>query len=763
MHGMGNPGRLWLLALTLATPLIATACGGAAPPPAPTPAPEAEPEPTAEPTAEPAAEPADTGLLAGLVTPALLSADLDTVEASLFDQGKMWTFEFPPTEYLADEYGFRPDEAWFEKARLASLRIVGCSASFVSPHGLVMTNHHCAREHVSQVSREGEELLENGFYARSLAEERPLGEDFHADQLIALEDVTEAVESRLAAVGEEERARQREAVLETVGDSVAGEYGGEAEDIVVEVISLWNGGYYSAYVFRRYRDVKLVMAPELQIGFFGGDPDNFTYPRYNLDFAFLRVYDDGEPLDSDPYFAWDHDGAQPGEPIFIIGNPGSTTRLQAVSQLEFRRDVSDRYLLEFLRDRVRLLRSFAEEHPEAAERVDLINTIFSLENAEKSYEGQLGGLEDVNVLARRLRLQQAFRDSILTDPGLRAEYGGVFEELAELQARKREVAPGYGAFLALSADFASATLRRALLAFQVLNARTQEAPAEQVDELMNGLREVERQPTELDRTLMAARFRDFIRYYGEDEPWVQEILEGRSPDAAAAAIQQGSLLADSARAVAAVEDGAVERSDPALQVVMAYLQPFSRFQQVLAQVSAREEEIMARLGRARLEVYGQAVPPDATFSLRLADGVVDSYEYNGTIAPTHTTFHGLYDHYHSYARMYEDARENPWRLPERWQTPPAGLDLTTALNFVSTADIIGGNSGSPVVDRDLEVVGLVFDGNIDSLPGDYIFLPELNRSVSVDVRGMLEALEEVYQMERLVTELTTGRLDGAAP
>ena len=762
MSRSGNPRRPLLLSLALPAALLAGACGGSPPPEAPAPAPApAEPRPAPEPV-EPtvAAALPDTGVFRGLVSPELRALDLDTVEASLFDQGKMWTFEFPPVDHLAEAYGFRPDDAWFERARLASLRIPGCSASFVSADGLVMTNHHCARETVTRVSREGESLLDDGFYARGLAEERDAGEDFHADQLIALVDVTDEVESRLEGMSEEERAQERETVLEEVGDAVARDYGGEDEGVVVEVISLWNGGYYSAYVFRRHENVKLVMAPELQIGFFGGDPDNFTYPRYNLDFAFFRVYDDdGRPLRSEPYFPVDLDGAQPGEPVFIIGNPGSTSRLQSVAELEFRRDVSDRYLLEFLRSRIDVLQAFADANPEEAERLDLVNTIFSLQNSEKAYEGQVAGLEDAGVLARRLKLQRAFRDSILADPRLRAEYGGLFEELAELQVRKREVAPAYGAFLALTAEgFSSATLHRALLAFQVLNARGRGAPDEALEGLREQLRGVDDQPAELDRALMAARFRDFAELYGESTPWVQQILGGRTPEAAAAAIHARTPLADSARAVPAVEDGGLTMQDPAVQVVTSYLQAFGRFQQALSQVSAREEEIAARLGRARLEVYGQAVPPDATFSLRIADGVVSSYEYNGTLAPTHTTFYGLWDHYHSYARMYEDERENPWYLPERWRTPPEGMDLSTALNFVSTADIIGGNSGSPVVDRDLRVVGLVFDGNIESLPGDYIYLPELNRSVSVDVRGILEALEEVYGMDALVEELRTGRL-----
>lgn len=741
----------WVLLLTAAASVAACA---AAPPVAPA------PTPTPASPAEPAAPP-DTGTLAGIRTPELRAADLDTVQASLFDQGKMWTFEYPPMDYLASEYGFRPDQAWFAQARLASLRLPNCSAAFVSPHGLVLTNHHCARESVSFASKPGEDLLDKGFFAKSLAEERETAEDMHADQLTALVDVTAQVEAHLNAIPEAQRGEARDSVLEAVGDSIANARGGEQAHVVVEVISLWNGGRYSAYVFHRYENIRLVAAPELQIGFFGGDPDNFTYPRYNLDFSFFRIYgDDGKPLDSSQhYFPWAAEGAQPNQPVFVIGNPGSTSRLQSVAELEFRRDVSDRAVLEFLRDRIGVLQAFADANPADARRLDLVNTIFGLQNSEKAYAGQLRGLNDVAVLARRLKLQQAFRDSILAKPALRAEYQGLLEELAELQAQKRQVAPGYGAFLGLTGEgYASATLHRALLAFQILGARSQGAPAEAVQDLRDQFAGVKAQPAALDQALIAARLRDLGRSYGQDAAWLRQLLQARTAEAAAAAIQGASALADSARAVAALEGGTLTMQDPAIQVITSFLPVFGQFQQVISQANDRETEIAARLGRARLAVYGEKVPPDATFSLRIADGVVKGYSYNGTIAPTHTTFHGLYDRYDSFRRQYADPGKNPWNLPERWRTPPAGFDLGTPLDFVATADIIGGNSGSPVIDRNLRVVGLVFDGNIESLPGDYIFLPELNRTVAVDVRGILEALDDVYDLDRLVVEVTTGRL-----
>jgi len=679
--------------------------------------------------------------------------DLDTVQAGRFDQGKMWTFEFPPVDYLAETYGLRPDEAWFEKARLGALRIPSCSASFVSPNGLVMTNHHCAREFVSQVSEEGEALLDNGLVATDLADERPV-EDFEADQLIDILDVTQEVNDALDALPSDERGAAREALLEEIEARVLADHGGEESGHVVEMISLYNGGRTSAYVFRRYTNAKLVMAPELQIGFFGGDPDNFTYPRYNLDFSFFRIYDDeGNPLRSENYFAFDADGLQPGDPIFIVGNPGSTSRLQTVAELEFRRDVSDRSVIELLKSRMAVLDEYIRAHPAEAEERDLRNSYFGLANSLKAYEGQVGGLEDPIVIARRADTERDFQAAIEADPALADRYGSLIARMAELQEEKASQAPGFGAFLAMtSPEMESATLHRALIVFQILSARQSGAPQEVTEGLVEELAAVPQQAVELDQALMAARFRDFIDFYGENSSLASAVLQGQGARARAANVVSTSQLQDSATAVNGVANNTITIADPALGIVRAYLPAFIGFQQVVAGVFPQEEEVAAELGRARFEVYGTDVPPDATFSLRIADGVVSGYDYNGTRAPAFTTFYGLYD------RHYSHRGESDWALPERWLGAVASLDLSTPMNFVSTADIIGGNSGSPVLDADLEVVGGVFDGNIESLPGDYIYLSEHNRSVTVDSRAILEALGEVYDLHRLVIELTTGRL-----
>ena len=679
---------------------------------------------------------------------------LDTVQAGAFDNGKMWTFDAPPTDYLRDTYGFAPGEDWYARARLGALRIPSCSASLVSRSGLVMTNHHCAREFVTQVTAEGENLLDDGFYAATLADERAVT-DFEADQLVDIVDVTPEIRTAVDAAGDPgARSALRDSLTEAVAARIEDERGGEDAGIEVEVVSLYNGGLYSAYVFRRYTEAKLVMAPELQLGYFGGDPDNFTYPRYAMDFSFFRLYgDDGEPLRTDDHFQWSGSGAAAGDLVFVIGNPGSTSRLQTVAELEFRRDVEMPAIMAFLESRIEAINGYIEGREEEPGIDEVRNSVFGLLNSQKAYAGMLEGLQDPYVIARRAASEAAFRQALEADPALGEQYLTLFGEMAELQDTKATLAEEFKGFAAFgSPDYESALILRTLAAFQYTFGQRQGAPAEELDAYVEQLREVGNRPAGLDEALLRARYDDLIGAFGEDDPVVQALLGGRSPEGAAAAMMATSAMADSARAEEALLGGTLDPgSEPAFGFIQGILGRFGPFQGLLSTVIPREEEVSARLGRARFEVSGTSVPPDATFSLRLADGVVTGFPYNGTVAPAHTTFYGLYD------RHYSNPGSEEWALPSRWMDPPSTFDLSTPLNFVSTADIIGGNSGSPVVNRDLEVVGLVFDGNIQSLPGDYIYIPDENRSVAVDVRAILEALQEIYGAGRIVEELTTGR------
>ena len=749
MQSMGMVARGSRILVALGIIISVTACGGGTPS-IPTPSPASDSQ-----RVEVASVAVQTSDQESAINPNafVFGVDLDTIQAGAFDQGKMWTFEAPPVDYFADTYGFRPDAAWFEKARLGALRIPSCSASFVSPNGLVMTNHHCAREFLTQVTREGESLLDNGFVATDLVDEREV-EDFEADQLIEIIDVTEEVNSSLDALPAEQRSEARAALLNEIEARVLEQRGGESAGYVVEMISLYNGGRTSAYVFRRYVNAKVVAAPELQIGFFGGDPDNFTYPRYNLDYTFFRIYDEyDQPLSTETYFAFDNDGLEDGDPIFIVGNPGSTSRLQTVAELEFRRDIGDRYVLDLLRTRMEVIEGFIQQYPAEAEELDLRNTYFSLSNSLKAISGQVNGLEDPIVIARRKDTESNFQAAIEAGPDLSTRYGSLINRMAVLQAQKREAGAGYGAFLGLgSPDLRSSTIYRAFLAFQVLSARQSSAPPEAIAPIVEELLSVADQHPDLDRAMIEARLRDFERLFGTSSPLMGGVLGGRTIEARARMLVDESVLQDSASTAQAIDSNTLTISDPALDLVRGFLPAFIEYQQAFGPVGPEEAEISAELGRARFEIYGTDVPPDATFSLRIADGIVTGYDYNGTRAPAFTTIYGMYD------RHYSHTGDPDWFLPERWLDPPETLDLATPINFVSTADIIGGNSGSPVLDRDLEVVGVVFDGNIESLPGDYIYLPEFNRSVTVDSRAILESLDEIYDSDRLVLEITTGRL-----
>ena len=558
------------------------------------------------------------------------------MQAGAFDNGKMWTFDAPPTEYLQATYGFSPGDDWYERARLGALRIPNCSASLVSQSGLVMTNHHCARDFVTQVADDGENLLDDGFYAASLADERPV-EDFEADQLIDIVDVTAEIRPAVDAMTDAQaQGELRDSLAETIAARLRDERGGEAAGIEVEVISLYNGGLYSAYVFRRYTNAKLVMAPELQLGYFGGDPDNFTYPRYALDFSFFRLYgDDGLPLSTDDHFRWSETGASEGDLIFIIGNPGSTSRLQTVAELEFRRDVEMPALLSFLDSRIEAIEGYIEGREEEPGIDEVRNSVFGLLNSQKAYNGMLEGLQDPYVIARRAAAESVFRQALDADPALAEHYLPLFDDMAELQASKAAMEAEFSAFAAFgSPDYEASVILRTLAAFQYLFGQQQGASQEELEGFLEQLGEVPNRPAELDEALLRARYGDMVSAFGVDDPSVQAVLQGRSPEGAAAALIAGSAMADSARAVDMLLGGMLSpATEPSFALIQGMFGRFGPFQGLMSQVIPEEEQAAAGLGRARFEVDGTRVPPDATFSLRLADGVVTATRTTGRVPP----------------------------------------------------------------------------------------------------------------------------------
>jgi len=681
----------------------------------------------------------------------VVPAGFDTVTAQRFDRGKMWTFENAPVDYFEEEYGFRPDETWFRKARLGALRIPGCSASFVSPHGLVMTNHHCGRESVSQVSQESEALLDNGFYAESLEEERKVP-DFYVEQLVEIEDVTEKVNRRLQA-DNDTRGRNRERQIQQMQEEMTQEAKRRNEDLSVELVALYSGARYSAYTYERFDDVRLVMAPELSLGFFGGAPDNFTYPRYTLDVTFFRAYnDDGEPMTPKQHFSWDEDGSSEGDPVFVVGNPGSTSRLSTVSQLKFTRDHSLPGQLDVLVTRAKILKPYIEAHPEKAEEFGLRNTFFSIDNSVKNYRGQLRGLRDPYLIARRAKAEQALQDSIMAVDSLRSRYGNVLEEIEQLQRSKRVAAEKNNAFAAFSAtSLGSRVLTRAVYGYFYDTLKRRGAASDRLEDIREDAMNIKDWPAEVEAPFIAARLREIRSAFGPNDPTVRKIMSNRTPDQIADSLVQTSALMDSTKYAQMLDKSFLSSDDPAVELIDAIAPLFFTTNQQMSDFNATEETLNGRLARARFAVVGTEIPPDATFTLRLADGRVAGYEYNGTRAGAFTNYYGLYDHYYSYGNRN-------WTLPKRWVDRPDDLDLETPLNLVSTNDITGGNSGSPLLNKDLEVVGLIFDSNIEALPNEFLYTTAKARAVSVDARGIVEALRDIYGADRIVTELLDGRL-----
>ena len=670
------------------------------------------------------------------------------MRAGPLDNGKMWLFEEPPTDYLAETYDFHPDAAWFERARLSALKLSGCSAAFVSASGLIATNHHCVRSLAASLSKPGERLLDEGFFARSLDEERR-APGLWVDQLVEVEDVTARVQAAVAdAQTDAERADARRTVIEAIqSERTATESEGDAA-FHTEVVSLYQGGRYSAYTYRRYDDLRLVAAPELQLGYFGGDADNYSYPRYALDFAFLRAYDaDGEPLDtSDFYFPWSTDGVEAGDLVFVIGTPGGTFRGETVAQLEWRRDVEVPSRLQHVRGRMAALRAYLDEHPDDdAYRAQFL----SLSNTEKRYAGRQDALDNAVIMSRRRDFEAGFQQALDADAALQTEYGDLIQKMADIQREKRDLASLHGALERLGErKYIAPTLLRGIYAAQLLGAQQAGTNPELQTQLEAGLRDVGDRPGAINRGYLAAQLEELQQHL--DPALVDPFLAGRTPEAAADALINGSVLQTKASTAEALASGTLGADDPVVRLALAILPRYADYQSAAAGLGEQEREVAAGLGAARFAVYGTTVPPDGSLSLRISDGVVQGYAYNGTVAPPYTSFYGLYD------RNAAFGQDSEWKLPKRWLPAPPDLDLATPLDFVSTADAVGGSSGSPTVDRDLRLVGINFDRTVEGLSRDFIYFADRGRNIMVDARAVVEALDTVYDLDRIVWELKTG-------
>jgi len=671
---------------------------------------------------------------------------LENVKAGQFDTGKMWTFDFPPVDYFKKTYGFTPDKAWFDKARLAALRLPGCTSSFVSEDGLVMTNHHCARGALAAVAKEGEKLVTQGFYATTLEEERKSSVTY-VDQLITIEDVTTEVQAAFdSGTTDSAKAANRTTKMTDIMQRYAKKFKQTTSDsMVFNVYSFYNGGRYSLYGFKRYTDVRLVFAPEEEIAFYGGDPDNFTYPRYDFDVSFFRVYENGKPIKTTNYFPFSKNGAAENEPVFVIGNPGRTGRLNTVAQLESGRDYTYPYNVAAFSSRLTALNAYVEKNPD--KRYENINTIFGIANTLKSITGVLSGLKDPVLMAKKVDFEKNFRAAVVNNSQLKAKYGDPWAQIAtyekQIQSIQGEAIPlnirNWSTTLSLAAslvDYAAGQMDfRGRPASKPSFPRTYAA--------------------EVEKSMLIDHLTYVKKAFGEKNEAFNKLMAGRTPEQAAVALMSNSVFGSKEKLetlAGGKQDEIMKSTDPVFEFAKYATSRSAELQAQARSFSGKQQPFLQQLGKAMYDVYGTSIPPDASFSLRIADGVVKGYDYNGTIAPIFTTFYGMYDRYYSFGM------KAPWLLPERWVNAPADFKMSTPLNFVSTNDIIGGNSGSPVLNKDLQVVGLVFDGNIESLPGNFIFDDTKNRTVSVHSSGLIEGMDKIYKAERIAKELRMGKI-----
>jgi len=663
------------------------------------------------------------------------------------DEG-MWTFDNPPTKLLEQRYGFTPTQEWLKHVMLASVRFNdGGSGSFVSPHGLALTNHHVAFGQLQKVSTPQKDYVKDGFYARTAAEELKCP-DLEINVLVSTEDVTSRVQGALKPeMSDKQALYARKAEIAAIERESQ-----EKTGLRSDVIPLYQGGEYWLYRYKKYTDMRLVFAPEQQMAFFGGDPDNFTYPRYDLDFALFRVYENDKPIETPNYFKWNVKGAADGELVFVSGNPGATSRLETLAKIGNERDHFLPLILQLLNRRLGVLSRYSAQGSEQARQA--AQQIFLLQNSLKVLKGRDEGLHDKSLIEKKQKEEADFRALVNANPDWQREYGPAWDAIAAAE-QKRLTRLKPSVFRSLRG---SGMMQNALTIVQYV-AEVKKPDGERLDGFHDSqldslkFRLFSRAPVypHLEETLLADSLQESLDQLGPDDPFIRTVLGGQDPKAVAAQLIQGTKMADPALRKSLIEGGeaAVAAStDPAV-VLARKIDPIVREIRKWMEDNVESVETTAgeKIGKARFAVYGKSLYPDATFTLRLSYGKVKGYPMNGTEAPPWTTLYGLYD------RSYSFSDKPPFNLAARYVEDKNRLDLVTPVNFVSTCDIIGGNSGSPVINRNAELVGLIFDGNIESLVGDYVYDETANRAVAVHTAAMMEVLRKVYDAGPLADEL----------
>jgi hypothetical protein len=670
---------------------------------------------------------------------------------ALADEG-MWTFNNVPRAEIKKKYGFDVTDEWLKKVQLASVRFNnGGSGSFVSPNGLVLTNYHIVEDIVNDVSTPQKDLAKEGFLARTQSEEIK-APSLELNVLMSIEDVTNRVNGVVKpGLSDAESFAARRAEISAIeGEST------KATGLRSDVITFYQGGQYNLYRYKKYTDVRLVFVPEFQAAFFGGDPDNFNFPRFNIDMALVRVYENDQPVHPGSFFKWSTAGAKEGDLVFVTGNPGSTARLNTVAHLQELRDTSIPIILRLLERREAMLKKYMGLGEEQTRRAQ--NELNSVQNSLKVYRGQIAGLKDKALMDRKTKDEAALRKSIAANPDRQKMYGDAWDAIAKAHLglpsyiRERRIFDQGNGFNTTTFGIARTLVRMA--------AENEKPNAQRLPEFTDARRAslelalYSPAPIhdDFEKLKLADSLGFMVELLGADQPLVKQILGGQTPEARANELIEGTKLKDPAfrKELAAGGRQAIESSTDPMIVLARTIDPKARElrKRYENEVTGVERANYSKIARARFETEGTKLYPDATFTLRLSYGAVKGYMENGKRVAPFTTLGGLYD------RATQFKSEFPYNLPSRWLEKKSGVDLKTPFNFVSTDDIIGGNSGSPTINQKGELVGLIFDGNIQSLVGDFIYDESVNRAISVDVRAMNEVLRKVFNANEIADELT---------
>jgi hypothetical protein len=687
-----------------------------------------------------------TRALIGLTIFALSIASPATLHA---DEG-MWPFNNVPRDAIKKKYGFAVTDAWLKRVQLASVRFnSGGSGSFVSSAGLVLTNHHIAADTLAKISTPERDYFATGFYAPTLDQEVK-SPDLELNMLASIEDVTPRVTAAVTSADPGEANAQRRAVIASIEkESLA------ATGLRSDVVTLYKGAQFHLYRYKKYTDVRLVFAPEQSVAFFGGDPANFEYPRYNLDMAVFRVYEDGKPLRVENFLPWSKKGVSEGDLIFVSGSPGSTSRLNTVAHLQFQKEIQYPFNLAWYERLETMLFAYGKRGAEQTRQAH--DEVFSVQNRLKVWRGETRGLNDPALIAKKEKAEEDLKRAVSSSEKLKAAYGDPWSDVAAARERLRAFYKEYR-MLEGAAGFDSALYK---IARDIVRVTTEDAKpnAQRLREYSDSSRAsfelalFSPAPIydEFETVRLASSLTFLSEQLGATHPAVQTALAGKSPEARAAELVEGTKIKDVAARKALVAGGAkvvAESTDPMIELARS-VDPAARElrKRYEEQVETVEERAYGKIARALYDIEGPGRYPDATFTPRLAYGAVRGYTVGGAAVSWHTNFGKMY------ATAEAAGNKEPLSLPARWTRKKSAVALSTPINFVTTADTIGGNSGSPLVNRAGEIVGLNFDRNSYGLVRNFVYDDQYARNVAVDSRGMIEALRKIYDAGALADEL----------